>query len=112
SVVQAWPDGLTYCRSSRQIRHPDGGTSVLGYWQPQVVQMNAGIPVLFQEGLEHRTGLPGPFQGASFNSEQGVDGRWIDGVDRGRLPVRLAVFVDNHRAHALDEIGMRHRRAG
>jgi hypothetical protein len=43
SVVQLWPAGTTYCRSSSQIGHTAGGLSLGAYWVPQVLQMNAGI---------------------------------------------------------------------
>jgi hypothetical protein len=43
SVVQDWPDAGTYCRSSVQIGHDDGGTSEGGNWVPQVEQREAGI---------------------------------------------------------------------
>src|ERR1044072_6152367 len=40
-VVQPWPDGGTYCRSSSQIGQFGGGCSAGGYCVPHVVQMNA-----------------------------------------------------------------------
>src|SRR6476659_6154597 len=43
SVVQVWPGGGTYCRSSSQIGQAAGGFSPGAYCVPQVVQMKAGI---------------------------------------------------------------------
>src|SRR6185436_4804025 len=43
SVVQPWPGGGTYCRSSSQIGQADGGFSDGSYCVPQVVQMKAGM---------------------------------------------------------------------
>src|SRR3954469_12074830 len=43
SVVQPWPGGGTYCRSSSQIGQALGGASVGAYCVPQVVQMKAGM---------------------------------------------------------------------
>jgi hypothetical protein len=43
SVVQLWPAGVTYCRSSSQIGHAAGGLSLGAYCVPQVVQMKAGM---------------------------------------------------------------------
>ena len=43
SVVQLWPAGVTYCRSSSQIGQAAGGFSLGAYCVPQVVQMKAGM---------------------------------------------------------------------
>ena len=43
SVVQLWPGGGTYCRSSSQIGQAAGGFSLGAYCVPQVVQMKAGM---------------------------------------------------------------------
>ena len=43
SVVQDWPSGFTYCRSSWQMVQPEGGAALSGYCVPQVVQMKAGM---------------------------------------------------------------------
>src|SRR5829696_2277693 len=43
SVVQPWPGGGTYCRSSSQIGQAAGGFSDGAYCVPQVVQMKAGM---------------------------------------------------------------------
>ena len=43
SVVQLWPGGGTYCRSSSQIGQAAGGLSLGAYCVPQVVQMKAGM---------------------------------------------------------------------
>ena len=43
SVVQLWPAGVTYCRSSSQIGQFAGGLSLGAYCVPQVVQMKAGM---------------------------------------------------------------------
>ena len=43
SVVQVWPGGGTYCRSSSQIGQAAGGFSLGAYCVPQVVQMKAGM---------------------------------------------------------------------
>ena len=45
SVVQLWPAGGTYCRSSSQIGHAAGGLSLGAYCVPQVLQMKAGMTV-------------------------------------------------------------------
>ena len=45
SVVQLWPRGGTYCRSSSQMTHCAGGLSLGGYCVPQAVQMKAGMDV-------------------------------------------------------------------
>jgi hypothetical protein len=52
SVVQLWPFGGTYWRSSSQIVHWAGGVALGGYCMPQAVQMNAfmaGSPVSFNK---------------------------------------------------------------
>jgi len=41
-VIQLWPDGGTYCRSSSQMMHCSGGVSLGAYCVPQAVQMKAG----------------------------------------------------------------------
>ena len=43
SVVQLWPGGGTYCRSSSQIGQAAGGLSLGSYCVPQVLQMKAGM---------------------------------------------------------------------
>src|SRR5436853_2604904 len=43
SVIQLWPAGVTYCRSSLQIGHAGGGFSLGAYCVPHVVQMKAGM---------------------------------------------------------------------
>ena len=43
SGVQLWPAGGTYCRSSSQIGHDEGGFSLGAYCVPHVVQMKAGM---------------------------------------------------------------------
>ena len=45
SVVQVWPRGGTYCRSSSQMRHCAGGCALSGYCVPQAVQMKRGMGV-------------------------------------------------------------------
>ncbi len=54
SVVQVWPRGGTYCRSSSQMRHCAGGCAVSAYCVPQAVQMKWGMVL--------------------------ADGRWLGGV--------------------------------
>ena len=46
-MVQAWPVGGTYCRSSSQIGHPAGGWSDGAYWVPQVVQDNKSVSFMW-----------------------------------------------------------------
>src|SRR5215469_10370669 len=43
SVVQLWPVGGTYCRSSSQIAQCAGGFSLGAYCVPQAVQMKASM---------------------------------------------------------------------
>src|SRR5215831_20649783 len=46
SVVQVCPRGGTYCRSSSQIAHWRGATSLGLYCMPHAVQMNGAITLL------------------------------------------------------------------
>src|SRR5436190_21809055 len=54
SVVQLWPAGVTYCRSSLQIGQAGGGLSLGAYWVPQVVQMKAGMITKYLFSRTHK----------------------------------------------------------
>src|SRR5215468_10561935 len=58
SVIQLWPAGVTYCRSSLQIGHAAGGLSLGAYCVPHVVQMNAGMtrPTVIHPGNNEHIG--------------------------------------------------------
>jgi len=58
NVVHPCPVGGTYCRSSWQIGHCGGATSLGGYCVPQAVQMKAGMAGA-RDGYRHGRARPG-----------------------------------------------------
>jgi hypothetical protein len=81
-VVQRWPPGGTYCRSSSQIRQPAGGRSAGGNWVPQVAHRKRSTTLLRCRRLPARQpveALPGP---AVFGPDRPVN-------EAGRGPARL-----------------------
>jgi hypothetical protein len=61
SVVQVWPRGGTYCRSSSQIAHWAGGCALSGYCMPQAVQMKRGMGHIPSLPMRCIVWVPTPF---------------------------------------------------
>src|SRR6478735_11648739 len=57
SVIQLWPAGVTYCRSSSQIGQAAGGFSLGSYCVPQVLQMKAGMALVCHSYAATATGV-------------------------------------------------------
>ena len=81
SVVQAWPVGGTYCRSSSQIGQAAGGLSDGSYWVPQVLQMKAGMGTECNRRFENAN--PAVMAGASRETPISSGRNGICHADRG-----------------------------
>src|SRR5262249_37811335 len=83
-VVQGFPRGGTYCRSSSQISHCRGATLLGVYWVPQAVQMNGSIS-LFREHALHALIIdrPRPASLGFTRRENDKSGRFAGAVASG-----------------------------